>query len=224
MMRFFDILFSAIAIIILFPFMLPIMIALKCTGEHDIFYLQERIGKKGKPFKMIKFATMMRDSPKLSGGLITAPNDPRLLPMGKFLRKTKINEIPQILYIFSGQMSIVGYRPFTEEHYNLYSKEVKKQISSIRPGLTGVGSIVFRDEEELLHSVSDRDYFHDEVITPYKGELECWYIQNQTLKNYFLIIICTILVLFNLDKRNIWQKLFKNLPEIPPKLNLYLIA
>jgi lipopolysaccharide/colanic/teichoic acid biosynthesis glycosyltransferase len=201
--------------------MIPFMIALKLTGEHDIFYIQERIGKNEKPFKILKFATMLKNSPNMQGGLITAPNDPRLLPLGKFLRKTKINELPQILNIFVGQMSIVGYRPFAQKHYDLYSDEVKKHIKTICPGLTGIGSIIFHNEEEILHSVQDRDYFHDNIITPYKGQLECWYVKNQSIRNYFLIIFCTALVLFK--KNNIWQRFFKNLPDMPTELKLYLI-
>ena len=201
--------------------MLPIMVGLKLTGEHDIFYSQTRIGKSGTPFKVLKFATMLKDSPNMAGGLITAPDDPRLLPMGKFLRKTKINELPQILNIFIGQMSIVGYRPFAEKHYALYSDEVKQHINTIRPGLTGIGSIVFRNEEEILHAVSDRDYFHDEVITPYKGKLECWYVKNQSIKNYFLIIFCTVLVVLN-HKNTIWKKFFRNLPMPPTEIKMYL--
>ena len=111
MIRFFDILFSGLAIIILFPFMLPIMIGLKLTGEHDIFYCQERVGKGGKIFKVLKFATMMRNSENMPGGVLTQKNDPRILPMGKFLRKTKINELPQLINIFIGQMSVIGPRP-----------------------------------------------------------------------------------------------------------------
>jgi lipopolysaccharide/colanic/teichoic acid biosynthesis glycosyltransferase len=220
MLRFFDILFSSLAIIILFPFMVPIAIILKLTGEHDIFYTQTRIGKDGKPFKVLKFATMLRDSPNLPGGLITAPNDPRLLPMGKFLRETKINELPQLINIFIGDMSIVGYRPFAEKHYNLYSEDIKKCINTIRPGLTGIGSIVFCSEEEILHIVSDRDYFHDEVITPYKGKLECWYVENQTLRNYFLLIFYTILVVFSSKKCHL-NRIFNDLPILPIELKSY---
>jgi lipopolysaccharide/colanic/teichoic acid biosynthesis glycosyltransferase len=220
MIRVFDIFFATIAIVILFPFMIPIMIALKFTGEHNIFYTQTRIGKDGKPFKILKFATMLKDSPNLPGGLITVPNDPRLLPMGQFLRKTKINELPQILNIWIGQMSIVGYRPFAKKHYALYSEEVKAHIKRVRPGLTGIGSIVFCNEEEILHMVSDRDYFHDKIITPYKGMLECWYVENKTTKNYFLIIICTIFSVF--FKKNIWKGIFTDLPAIPSYLKSYL--
>jgi lipopolysaccharide/colanic/teichoic acid biosynthesis glycosyltransferase len=221
MIRFFDILFSGLAIIIFFPFMIPIIIALKFTGEHFVFYTQSRIGKHGRPFKILKFATMLKDSPGLPGGLITAPDDPRLLPLGKFLRKTKINEIPQILNIFIGQMSVVGYRPFAEQHYVLYSDKVKTRINRIRPGLTGIGSVVFRDEEEILHSVRDRDYFHDKIITPYKGLLECWYVEHQNIRNYFLLIFCTVCSVLNI-KKNIWQKLFTGLPEMSLELKPYL--
>jgi lipopolysaccharide/colanic/teichoic acid biosynthesis glycosyltransferase len=219
--RFFDILFSGIAIIFLFPFMIPVMATLKLTGEHYIFYSQVRIGKYGRPFKVFKFATMLKDSPNLPGGLITAPDDPRLLPMGKFLRKTKINELPQLLNILLGQMSFVGYRPFAEKHYNLYSDEVKEKIKTIKPGLTGIGSIVFRDEEKILHSVSNRDFFHDKVITPYKGLLECWYVENQSMKNYFLVILCTFFSVLTIQ-RNIWKRLFADLPDMPLELASHL--
>ncbi|MCL2192251.1 MAG: sugar transferase [Treponema sp.] len=201
--------------------MIPIMIILKLTGEHDIFYRQTRIGKKGKPFQVLKFATMLRDSPNMQGGLITAPDDPRLLPMGKFLRKTKINELPQLLNIFLGQMSFVGYRPFAKKHYDIYSDEIKLYINSIRPGLTGIGSIIFHNEEEMLHSVSDREYFHDQVITPFKGKLECWYVKNRTIKNYFFIILCTALVILNPKHKN-WMSYFKNIPSIPDELKIYV--
>lgn len=222
MTRIFDILFSALAMLVLFPFMIPVMIALKLTGEHDIFYCQERIGKGGKPFKVIKFATMLRDSPNLPGGLITADNDPRLLPMGNFLRRTKINELPQLANIFIGQMSVIGYRPFAKKHYELYSDEVKRNIRQIAPGLSGIGSVVFRNEEEILHSVTDRERFHDDIITPYKGQLECWYVQNRNVVNYFKLIICTVLIVLKPDNM-LWTKWFKGLPPVPENLKEYIL-
>jgi lipopolysaccharide/colanic/teichoic acid biosynthesis glycosyltransferase len=221
MLRILDIVISLTAIIILFPFMLPIMLLLKITGEHDIFYLQKRIGYKGKPFNVLKFATMLRDSPNLAGGLITAPEDPRLLPLGSFLRKTKINELPQLLNIFLGQMSIIGYRPFAEAHYNLYSNEIKASIGEIRPGLSGIGSIIFKDEEDILHRVNDREYFHDKVITPYKGELEKWYVEHRNLCNYFTLIFLTLLAFIKPKNKTIY-KLFKDLPPCPVELKKFL--
>lgn len=221
MTRFFDILFSGLAIIILFPFIIPIVIGLKLTGEHDIFYCQERIGKDGKPFKVIKFATMLRDSPNLPGGLITMDKDPRILPMGNFLRKTKINELPQLLNIFAGQMSVIGYRPFARKHYELYCTETKQEISKIVPGLSGIGSVVFRNEEDILHHAENPDYFHDNIITPYKGLLECWYVKNINIINYFKLIIATVVAVIKPDWKG-WRKWFKGLPEVPENLRDYI--
>lgn len=221
MTRFFDILFSGLAMLVLLPFMLPIVIGLKLTGEHDIFYLQERIGKGGKPFKVFKFATMMRNSANMKGGLVTLKDDPRILPMGKFLRKTKINELPQLINIFIGNMSVIGYRPFVKKHYDLYSDEVKAEINKIVPGLSGIGSVVFRDEEDILHTVEDPNNVHDKVITPYKGQLECWYVNHRTVANYFKLIFATVLVVLN-PKSKAWQMWFKDLPPVPENLKEYI--
>ena len=221
MTRFFDILFSLLAIIILFPFMIPIMIGLKLTGEHDIFYGQTRIGKGKKPFKVLKFATMLRNSPNMTGGFITSENDPRILPMGNFLRKTKINELPQLLNIFVGQMSVIGYRPFVPVHFALYSEEVQNTMVKSVPGLSGIGSVVFRNEEEILHTVDNPEYFHDKIITPYKGLLECWYVEHKTLGNYFKLIFATVVAVLK-PKSVVWQKWFKNLPPVPDELKEWI--
>jgi lipopolysaccharide/colanic/teichoic acid biosynthesis glycosyltransferase len=219
--RFFDILFSFIAIVILFPFMIPVMICLKLTGEHYIFYLQSRIGKGGKEFKIIKFATMLKDSPNMPGGVLTQKDDPRILPIGKFLRKTKINELPQLINIFIGQMSIIGPRPQAKRHYDLYSDEVKAAIDSIPPGLSGIASIVFRDEEYLLDRISmDRDFFHDTVIAPYKGELEMWYSRHRNIVTNFLLMLITVWILVR-PESNIYMVIFKDIPTIPPELQAY---
>jgi lipopolysaccharide/colanic/teichoic acid biosynthesis glycosyltransferase len=221
MIRFFDVFFSSLTIIILFPFMIPIMIGLKLTGEHYIFYGQERVGRYGKNFKLLKFATMLKDSPNLPGGLYTSINDPRLLPMGKFLRKTKINELPQVLNIFIGQMSIVGYRPTVWEHYEAYPIEARQKIHNAKPGLTGLGSIAFRNEEEILQQFDDKKYFHQNVINPYKAMLECWYIDHKSITNYFKIVIITALVVLK-PNTDIWKKRFKDLPSVPPELEEYI--
>lgn len=221
MIRFFDILFSGLAIIILFPFMLPIMIGLKLTGEHDIFYCQERVGKGGKIFKVLKFATMMRNSENMPGGVLTQKNDPRILPMGKFLRKTKINELPQLINIFIGQMSVIGPRPQAKRHYDLYSEDVKAAIDTIPPGLSGIGSIVFRDEEDMLNAVEDRDEFHDKIIAPYKGELEIWFTKHRNVINYFKLIFLTVLAVLK-PSSNKWKTSFKDLPPVPDELKEYI--
>ena len=221
MIRFFDIFFSSIAILILLPFMTPIVILLKLTGEHDIFYRQVRIGRYGKEFGLFKFATMLRNSPNLPGGLYTSKNDPRMLPLGKFLRKTKINELPQLINIFLGQMSVIGYRPTVREHFNAYPDYAKKKISAIRPGLSGIGSIVFRNEEELLMKFDNKDDFHQKIIAPYKAELECWFVDNRTLFTYFKLIFLTIVVVLKPSEIHL-RKSLRNLPPIPKELVEYL--
>ena len=220
MTRFFDILFSGIAIIILFPFMIPIMIGLKLTGEHDIFYTQMRVGKGGKEFQLIKFATMLRNSPNMPGGLHTLKNDPRMLPMGAFLRKTKINELPQLINILKGDMSIIGYRPQLMKVYMLFPEESRNKLKNDRPGLSGIGSIVFRNEEELLREVGDHVKFYRDVIAPYKPKLECWYIEHKSIALYFKMIWLTVIAVINPSKCN-WQDL-TGVPQLPEELKKYM--
>nr|WP_297703735.1 sugar transferase [uncultured Butyrivibrio sp.] len=223
MIRFFDVLFSLIAIIILLPFMLPIMIGLKLTGEHDIFYMQKRVGKGGKEFDLMKFATMLRNSPNMAGGLYTAENDPRILPMGKFLRKTKINELPQLINILKGDMSVIGYRPQVRKQYESYPDEVRKAMAKSRPGLSGIGPIVFRSEEQILQQFKtheERDEFYKKVITPYKGQLEVWYSKHRNILMYFRLIFMTVQVV--LDPENKAWKSLRGIPKVPKELEAYL--
>ena len=224
MTRFFDILFSLLAIVILLPFMIPIMVGLKLTGEHDIFYRQKRVGKGGKEFELLKFATMLRNSPNLAGGLYTSENDPRILPMGKFLRKTKINELPQLLNILKGDMSVIGYRPQVKKQYDSYPDTVKHKIAKARPGLSGIGPIVFRSEEQMLQkfeNYEERDEFYKNVITPYKGELESWYAEHKSIRLYFKLIFMTVGVVLNPNDKS-WLKL-RGIPKPPKELERYLL-
>ena len=223
MTRFFDVLFSTCAIIVLFPFMIPIMIGLKLTGEHYVFYEQMRVGKGGRVFPLLKFATMLKDSPNMPGGLYTSKDDPRLLPMGKFLRKTKINELPQLINVLRGDMSIIGYRPMVPEHNMLYPEEARRKMASSLPGLSGIGSIVFRNEEEILQQVPEKEIFDKEVIAPYKAELECWFIDHKSIFLYFRLISLTIDAVKNPRSRRWWRELKrKGLPKPPVKLRKYL--
>jgi lipopolysaccharide/colanic/teichoic acid biosynthesis glycosyltransferase len=218
MIRFFDILFSGIAILILFPLMIPVMIGLKLTGEHYIFYTQTRVGKHARNFELLKFATMLRDSPNLPGGLYTDKGDPRILPMGKFLRRTKINELPQLINIFLGQMSMVGYRPTVREHYNAaYPDAENSSVFHLNPGLTGIGSVVFRNEEEILHHVENKKDFHLRRIMPYKAQLEGWYAEHRNLQNYFKIIFITAYIVIRPNSDS-WKKAFRDLPPPPEDL------
>ena len=214
--RLFDILLSGLAILVLSPLLVPVMIILKCTGEHDIFYGQDRIGYKNKHFKILKFATMLRNSPNMAGGLHTTKGDPRVLPFGRFLRKTKINELPQIFNIFLGDMSIVGPRPLVDKTFAPYSDEVKAKIYSVKPGLTGIGSVVFRDEESLLTECAKKGMNLDEayakVVSPYKGALEMWYLDHiGFLTDAKLIFLTAWVILF--PKSGLAYKMFLDLPR-----------
>jgi len=208
-----DILISFIALLVVFPFMLPIVIILLLTGEHYVFYLQDRIGYKNRKFKIFKFATMLRDSPNMGTGIITVRNDPRLLPLGKFLRMTKINELPQILNVLKGDMSLVGPRPLMEKSFIQYSPEVQAKVYDSVPGITGIGSVVFRDEELLVtQSELSPEEFYKKYIFPYKGELEMWYNKNRSLRTDFLILFLTFwVVLF--PKSKLQYRVFRNLPQ-----------
>lgn len=213
--RGFDFIFSLIVLIILLPFMLPLIIALKCTGEGEIFYYQKRIGLRNKYFNMIKFATMLKNSPNMLTGSITVRNDPRLTPLGKFLRKSKLNELPQILNVLKGDMSMVGPRPLVDATFNAYPDLMKDKIYQSKPGITGIGSVVFRDEESLISNAKmPPHHFYNTYIAPYKGELEIWYNQHKSFKTDCIIFFTTIWVVAFPDS-NIVYKLFKDLPVRP---------
>ena len=215
MKRFFDIVSSFLAILVLFPLLLPVMIILRFTGEGYIFYNQKRVGKGGVNFNLLKFATMLKDSPNMAGGDITMGRDPRVLPFGRFLRKTKINELPQLFNILKGDISVVGPRPLTPNNYAYYTEEVKKAISSLKPGLTGIGSIVFRDEESILANSpkSPLDCYRED-ISPYKGELEIWYRSNQSFITDMKLIFLTAWVIV-FPESGLYEKILKGLPERP---------
>jgi lipopolysaccharide/colanic/teichoic acid biosynthesis glycosyltransferase len=221
MQRFFDVLFSGLGLIVLSPMLLPIVIVLRLTGEGEVFFLQERVGKDGKMFKLYKFATMLKDSPNLGSGTVTMRNDPRILPLGGFLRKTKINELPQLLNIFFGDMSIVGPRPQARRCFDAFPVETQKIIVKVKPGLSGLGPIVFRGEEDILADHAASIDFYDNVIAPYKGQVEAWYVENQTLGTYFSVIAVTVwVVLFS--KSDIVWRAFDGLPVPPDELKLPL--
>lgn len=212
MTRFFDLLLSTIAIIILSPLLIPVIIILKFTGEHYIFYAQKRMGKGEKEFNVLKFATMLVNSPNLSGANVTKRDDPRVLPFGKFLRKSKINELPQLFNIWLGQMSVVGPRPLTPDQFKNYSLEQRTYISKLTPGLTGIGSLIFRDEETIMEkSGMDYNEIHDTIIAKYKGDLEVWYYRNRNMSIYIKLIFFTALAIIKSDFNA--NTKFKNLPE-----------
>ena len=209
--RFLDFIFSFIALILLIPIFIIVIPLLFLTGEKKIFYSQFRVGKNKKKFRLLKFATMLEKSSSMTNGTLTVKDDCRILPVGKILRKTKINELPQLINVLKGEMSIIGPRPLSIEALNSYSKDIKKIISSTKPGLSGIGSIIFRNEEELLSRNFSKKFFYKKIM-PFKGELEVWFVKNQSIALYFKLIFLTIFVLFN-AKTKLPFKLLKGLPS-----------
>ena len=221
--RFFDFLVSFIVLILLSPLLIPISIGLKLTGEGYIFYLQKRVGFKNNIFNIYKFATMLKDSPNMAGGIITTKKDPRITPMGGFLRKSKINELPQLFNVVCGYMSLIGPRPQTLRCFQAFPKNLQDQIVSVRPGLSGIGSIFFRNEELMLTEIDNADEFYDSIIMPYKGKLEVWYVRNNTILLYFILIFATIYATFT-GKMLFRNKFLSALPANPKELNKYLLT
>ena len=217
MKRFLDVVLSFLALVVLAPFLLPVVVILRFTGEGEVFYIQERAGCGGNPFGLYKFATMLKNSPNIGAGEITVRGDPRVLPFGQFLRKTKLNELPQLWNIFIGDMSVVGPRPMVLNTYAHYPEEARQKLNTIRPGLTGIGSIVFRDEERYLADRDEPMEFYREHIIPYKSDLELWFVENNTLWLYIKIIFVTAWVVV-FPSSTIVDKAFDGIPSLPDSL------
>lgn len=217
MQRLLDILFSGLALIVLSPLLIPVVLILRFSGEGEVFFRQSRVGRQGQMFGLLKFATMLKNSPNLGTGTVTLKGDPRVLPVGKFLRKTKINELPQLINIFLGHMSIIGPRPQTQRCFDAFPAVSQGAILSVRPGLSGIGSIVFRGEEDMMHAANEPNRFYDEIIMPYKGLLEEWYVQNQGLWLYLQLIALTAWVVLRSNSPAVWR-MFPTLPPPPAEL------
>ena len=208
--RIIDILIATIALIILSPVFIISIIILLLTGEHEVFYLQKRIGYKNRAFNIWKFASMVKNSPNIGTGEITLRNDPRVTGFGKILRMTKVNELPQIINVFMGHMSIVGPRPLMEVSFKLYPDEVQQKIYNCKPGMTGIGSIIFRDEEKLVSDAGDPQAMYRNIYL-YKGTVELWYQKKASLYTDFKIIFLTAWsILF--PQNQLINKIFKDLP------------
>ena len=211
--RIIDIILSSIAIILLSPILILIIIILKLTGEGEIFYLQERVGYKTNSFMIYKFATMVKNSPNIGTGDVTLRNDPRVTKAGKFLRESKLNELPQLFNIFMGDISVIGPRPLMRAGFNRYSLDFQNSVYNVKPGLTGIGSIVFRDEERILtESELTAHECYKEIILPYKGELEIWYQTNCSLFLDLQLIFMTAWVIL-VPTSKLYEKWFKDLPK-----------
>ena len=224
MQRLFDLVISGLSILVLSPLLLPIILLLRITGEGEVFFSQERMGKGGSLFSLHKFATMLKDSPNIGSGTLTVQNDPRILPLGNFLRKTKINELPQLFNVLKGDMSIVGPRPQSSRNFSAFSEDVQKNIMLVSPGLTGLGSIFFSDEEAMLTSAVNHDEFYDSVIMPYKGQLETWYVNHASILIDLKVVYVTALkIIFPKLKLNL-SNFFGGMPNPPKELQKFQVS
>ena len=189
MIRVFDVFFSGIGLIVLSPVFLILYILIRCESKGGGFYAQERIGKDGKPFKLYKFRSMRKDSDK--GSLITiGGHDPRITHIGYFIRKYKLDELPQLWNVFIGDMSLVGPRPEVEKYTRLYTEE-QKMVLSVCPGITDWASIEYVDENVILGQAENPDQAYIEQIMPDKIRYNMKWINNQSVMEYFKIIFST---------------------------------
>lgn len=192
--RMFDIIFSVFGLILCSPVLTGISIVIKKEDSGPVFYRGIRVGRYGKPFRIFKFRTMVVDAEKI-GASSTAEDDPRITKIGKWIRKYKLDELPQLLNVLKGEMSFVGPRPQVPWAVELYN-EKEKRILDVRPGITDYASIKFRNEAEILKNSKDPDKTYLEKIAPEKLKLSLKYLENMSLWNDIKIIFTTIRAVF----------------------------
>lgn len=191
MIRLCDIVFSAIGLLLLSPLFLIVYILIRCESKGGGFYCQQRVGKDGRMFDLYKFRSMRTGSDKK--GLITVGgHDSRITRMGYFIRKYKIDELPQLWNVLKGDMSLVGPRPEVKKYVDLYTEE-QRRVLSVRPGITDYASIEYVDENEILGKAEDPDRVYVEEIMPAKIKLNMRYIENRNLNEYFKTIGLTFI-------------------------------
>jgi lipopolysaccharide/colanic/teichoic acid biosynthesis glycosyltransferase len=220
--RFFDLLLASSTLLIFVPCTL-ILYFLKQSGiNKHVFFVQIRLGYKNKVFKIFKFATMKSGSDKTTNTYITVANDSRVTKIGSLLRKTKLDELPQIINIFRNEMSFVGPRPLMKESFYAYPREIQDIIYSVKPGITGIGSLIFRDEERLITLCKEQGmdplaYYQDHIY-PYKGALEEWYTRHISFSTDIKILLLTLWVVLRKDSRIVYR-IFRDLPSKPEILS-----
>ena len=189
--RVLDVLLSGLLMCVLPPLYLIVSVLLRFAGEKNVMFRQRRVGRAGDKFTLLKFTTMASGS--TVAGDITYGDDPRVLPVGRRLSALKIDELPQLWNTFLGEMSLVGPRPLTSRAFHCYSPRVQEIVKSMKPGVTGVGSLVFRNEDRILaQAPGDPKEYYDSVIIPLKGQLETWYFAHRSLRIDLLILACTL--------------------------------
>ena len=208
-----DLVIAVLALVILSPLLIISIIILLVTGEHEVFFVQKRVGYKNELFNIIKFASMLKNSPNIGTGEITLRNDPRVTWFGRFLRMTKLNELPQIFNVLKGDMSIVGPRPLMAVSFRQYPEEIQQIIYNCKPGMTGIGSLIFRDEEKIVSAAPDPQAMYTAIYS-LKGALEIWYQKHASLSTDLMIVFLTAWSIVFPNNKLIY-KVFKDLPPMP---------
>lgn len=191
MKRAFDLVFSLIGLVILFPFLLVISLWIRLDSRGPAIFRQERVGRLGIPFYIHKFRTMV-SSADLPGAQLTVEHDRRITRAGRYLRRYKLDELPQLIDVLKGDMSLVGPRPELSKYVAHYPEDARLVILSMRPGITDLASIEFKDENRLLASVPDPEQYYIKEILPRKVRCYLEYVQRRSLWSDFVIVLRTI--------------------------------
>lgn len=186
---------AGIGLTLLMPLFLLIALLVKLDSPGSVFFAHERVGRYGRKFKVLKFRTMVQDAPK-RGGAITAGHDPRITRIGRILRKTKLDELPQLWNVLKGEMSLVGPRPEVEKYVKLWEPTLRELVLSVRPGITGLTQIRYRHEEALLAQQPDPEKYYRETLLPLKLASDVEYVQRRSLAFDLYLLIRTLVALF----------------------------
>ncbi len=194
MNRLFDIFFSVLGLVISTPFFIVVSVLIKADSPGPVFFLQERVGKGGKSFRLVKFRSMRRNG-QTGESLLTVGEDARITRIGRFLRKYKLDELPQLYNVLVGDMSMVGPRPEVKKYVDCYTEE-QRRVLSVRPGITDMASIAYKNENEILKLQADPERYYIEHIMPEKIRLNQIFLSNPGPANYFRIIFLTVKSVF----------------------------
>ena len=189
--RLFDVVLAALGLLLLSPLLLAIAVWIRLDSKGPVFFRQERVGRYGRPFRIHKFRTMVAGAPRL-GPEITVGLDARITPAGKVLRRTRLDELPQLIDVLAGSMSLVGPRPEVPRFVALYPRELRDKVLSVRPGITDRASIEYLDEASLLAAAADPERTYAEVVMPAKLRFAAEYVDHATLGTDVRLIALTL--------------------------------
>lgn len=203
--RLFDLYFAAVVLLALAPVFALVAVLIKLSDGGPVFYRGTRVGRGGRHFRMYKFRTMVLNADKI-GGASTAERDPRITRVGRFLRRTKLDEFPQFINVLRGEMSVVGPRPQVPSEFARYS-EADRQVVQVRPGITDLSSIRFRNEGEILQGQPDPDAAYWVLIHPEKMRLALYYVENHSLRMDLQLVLYTVAAVAGIKSKGLERAL-----------------